>query len=343
MSNLRTRVLLIFIGAMFLWGAPERAFAQSAPQAQTTEEEGASDTAPQEQPAAEEASDDATSGAIVIEGVAQPRGVIELPGLGDDAGEGDEAAPGGLVIERGAAGVGGSGSRSIRLSFERNGASVLVPAKVGRIDVYFVLDTGASFTTLTAEVARQARVTPDATAPTTLMQTAGGVRQAQFGLMTALQLGQTTLRQVSYTLCDACGFGTYRDRPVAGLLGLNVLGRFQMNLDTAAGEVELSPNPDFRDQSADMRPWLTYQIKPHQVHLDRRSLPRLAVEVQNASHLQAQQVVVEFRCRLQDGSVERVRTRSITVPAKSTADTELAQSVSACRGWQAELVEGFWR
>ncbi|TXD32291.1 hypothetical protein FRC96_18155 [Lujinxingia vulgaris] len=346
MSNLRTLMLALTLGALVVAGAPASVLAQSAP----SDADEARDDVPPEDTAGDAAGTrdadaaEETSEGIVIEGVARPRGVIELPGLGDDAQDGEEAAPGALVIQRGAAGVGaGNGSRTIRLSFERNGASVLIPAKVGRIDVYFVLDTGASYTTLTSEVARQARITPEAGAPTTLMQTAGGVREARFGMMSSLQLNQTTLRHVSYTLCDACGFGTYRDRPVVGLLGLNVLQRFQMNLDSAAGVVELTPSPNFRDQSVDMRPWLTYQIKPLQVHLKRNALPRLAVEVRNMSGEQAERVVVEFRCQLQDGSVEHVRTPPTTVPARSVVDTELTRSVPACRGWQASVVEGYWR
>ncbi|RDV36989.1 hypothetical protein DV096_15875 [Bradymonadaceae bacterium TMQ3] len=338
-------MLALTLSALVVAGATAPALAQHEVEGDGARAEGASaaDASAESTGASDESGEQGTSGGIVIEGVAQPRGVIELPGLGDDAQGGEAAQPATLVIERGGAGVGGRDSRTIRLSFERNGSSVLIPAKVGRIDVYFVLDTGASYTTLTSEVARQARITPDASSPTTLMQTAGGVRQAHFGMMSSLQLNQTTMRNVTYTLCDACGFGTYHDRPVVGLLGLNVLQRFEMNLDSAAGVVELTPNPNFRDQSVDMRPWLTYQVKPVQVPVERRPVPRLAVEVRNTSAQQAERVVVEFRCHLQDGSVEHVRTPPTTVPAKSVVDTELIRSVPACRGWQADVVEGFWR
>ncbi|WP_146618323.1 retropepsin-like aspartic protease family protein [Lujinxingia litoralis] len=297
-----------------------------------------------------ESPDRESPGGIVIEAGSGSREAIVIPGISDMALEGSEGDEPGTVfsspvtIEHGEASApGGVGTRTLRLTFERNGASVLVPAKIGHVDVYFVLDTGASYTTLTAGIARQARVTPPEGAPTTLMQTAGGLRPARFGLMETLKLGDHTLRNVSYTICDECGFGHYRAKPIVGLLGLNVLQRFRMNMDHLHGVVELTPHADFENQSADLRPWLSLQLVMERGLAARGARTETLVQVRNWAQKSVRGLVVELTCQLVDGRMERVRTRQASVGARAVANAEPRQSTSACQHWQAEVIEGYWR
>src|SRR5690606_243003 len=94
---------------------------------------------------------------------------------------------------------------TITLRFKRQGLSMFVPARVQGRDVYFMLDTGANYTTLTRELATQLGVAPRPRDPVTQMGTASGVTATQFGLMRQLSLGGQELGRVTYLVCDACG------------------------------------------------------------------------------------------------------------------------------------------
>src|SRR5690554_4541524 len=136
-----------------------------------------------------------------------------------------------LQIDRGRGGDGSShGGQALRLPFERLGSSILVKAKVQGRAVYFLLDTGATYSTLTPEFARDVGLTPADSGPKTMSRTANGMVERTFGMIPRLELGDRMHTKVSFTICESCG-GTGRDYPIVGLLGLSVLRRYRMTID----------------------------------------------------------------------------------------------------------------
>lgn len=175
-----------------------------------------------------------------------------------DAGPADPEGP---VIERtgsSASGpVPGRSHRTFNLDFDRRGHSMLVRGSVEGRRVYFLFDTGATYTTLTPAIARKVGARPDEDAPTMRLRTANGTRGARVGLVDRLTVGDQLHQAVSFTICESCGGFRYRGAPVAGLLGLNVLRRYRYEIDSEAGRIEMAPGADFDNRSADVRPWFT--------------------------------------------------------------------------------------
>jgi clan AA aspartic protease (TIGR02281 family) len=97
----------------------------------------------------------------------------------------------------------------------------------------FIIDTGATYVTLSREFAERAGIRP-ASNDTILVQTAGGVRSAKL-----TTLDRVELQGVRATRVPAAIMG---DLPndVDGLLGLSFLSRFQIQIDRGAGRLEIA-------------------------------------------------------------------------------------------------------
>lgn len=244
----------------------------------------------------------------------------------------DEAAQGVLIITEGGT---TAKERTIRLNYEKQGQSILVPARVGARDAFFLFDTGATYTTLTEEFARQAGVSPAQDAPVTMVQTAAGVTQTRFGLMDRFTLGASELDYVSFTVCDACGMGTYQGRPIAGLLGLNVLRRYRVSVDDSQGVIELEPHGDFHERSADIEPWLEAELTTVEVD-------SVTVEVRNRAPKRIDRVTLDVTCLLASGEEVSDQATIRSVAADSSTEVALSASLGTCRQFDASVAEGRW-
>lgn len=110
------------------------------------------------------------------------------------------------------AGVDGFGS----LLLQRRGMHYMVEGTVNDIPLTFMVDTGATVTTVSREFARHAGLghcTPHKTS------TANGIATACKAVARELSLGQFQLHDVDVDIMD---------NPGASLLGMNVIGRFRM-------------------------------------------------------------------------------------------------------------------
>lgn len=245
--------------------------------------------------------------------------------------EGDEAPE--LVIERGSssASAGHTGS-AMRIEYRKRGGTIFLPVRIGRHEAYIMLDTGASYTTLTRDFARTAGVFPPDSAPKTMTQTAGGARATQFGLIGRMQLGRHRLENVTYTLCDPCGMGSFDGTPVVGLLGMNVLGRFRMDIDDTEGVVELRPHRNFDNRRADIEPWLEFRMGAAGGELS----------IYNQAEATIANTRFELECVRPDGDKKTVRARTSAVRARSSSPLDVDGRDSNCRVVDAQLTSGSW-
>lgn len=259
----------------------------------------------------------------------------------DEGESDDQETPPGLIIDRGdGAGQGAERGRTIRLEYERAGQSIFVKAAIGRHDVYFIFDTGASYTTLTSEFAALVGATPQANNPRAMMQTAGGLREAPFGLLPSLRLGHQRLENVTFTICDACG-NQYKGLPVVGLLGLNVLRRYRISMDDSNGVLELSPHRGFDDRSADIEPWVEGEILAS--YLDTSAGQMMSrVEVRNLSPRALRGLVVEIVCQTARGEERRARAQKQALSARGSAQITLPLNMMGCVQVGTRVLEGRW-
>ncbi|MGM0555927.1 MAG: retropepsin-like aspartic protease family protein [Myxococcota bacterium] len=239
--------------------------------------------------------------------------------------------------------TGGSSTSSfggqLTLAFDKRGPSMLVPAEIAGKSVYFVFDTGATYTTLTPRFAASIGASPPSNAPQAVSRTANGRRAFRFGIMPSLELDGRVHRNVTFGACSACGGVVYKGRPVVGLLGLNVLRRYRIDFDHSAGEVSLAPGPAFADRSADIKPWLG--IQRQQPESTRPDEHEIALEVENRSARDAT-VELSIDCRFGDGSTATITAGPSRIGAGATETLSAGSGRNYCRVQEIDVREASW-
>ena len=123
---------------------------------------------------------------------------------------------------------------------QRVGQLLVVGAKLnGTRDTRLVVDTGASHTILSYEVARDLGIIPNPRAMTVMVKTAGGPMQADVVPLGAIRVGEAEAQNILVGVFDI------PDAPagIDGLLGLTFLNQFLVTLDTVKGELQLRKRP----------------------------------------------------------------------------------------------------
>ena len=119
---------------------------------------------------------------------------------------------------------------TVQVPFQKRGTSVLLPGKVNGQPVgYFILDTGATFTSLSGLVANRLGISTSGSS--VRLATASGVIQAPLAVLDELDIGGAVARHVPAVIHDLPNMPP----SVAGLLGLSFLERFRVNLDLNSG------------------------------------------------------------------------------------------------------------
>lgn len=114
---------------------------------------------------------------------------------------------------------------------------VLVPVKVNGQPRRFALDTGASTTVITPEVARQCRV-EGAAMPS--MTAGGGVVAASAAVISTLEIGRVRVSRVRVAVAGFLEMlGQAIGIPLDGIVGTNVLRRFRLTIDYPGSTVRL--------------------------------------------------------------------------------------------------------
>ena len=112
----------------------------------------------------------------------------------------------------------------------------------GRIKQYFIVDTGASFTVISREAARELGITIDENTPFIPIATASSVILNPLVTLRSIRVGEAEVENVDVLVHDLPGRS-------AGLLGNSFLNKFRVVLDSVDGKMTLYslkgiPSPD---------------------------------------------------------------------------------------------------
>lgn len=99
----------------------------------------------------------------------------------------------------------------------------------------FLIDTGASVVTIPNSTASALGITIDHSTPQKEVMTAGGARQVYEVMLSSVEIGGWVEYDVRAFVLDLPG------QPDLGLLGLNYLNRFQLEIDSDKGILVLTP------------------------------------------------------------------------------------------------------
>ncbi|WP_434421116.1 retropepsin-like aspartic protease family protein [Nannocystis pusilla] len=138
--------------------------------------------------------------------------------------------------------AGAAPGTAIAVPFSAAGNAILMNVELegpaGRLSLPYLFDTGASFTTVHTETAAKLGLTVPADAPTLQFNTASGPRESRMVYLPKLRLGGIELKGLLVSVCDGCA----NDRS-QGLLGLNVMREFLVEMDYQAERMKLLPRP----------------------------------------------------------------------------------------------------
>ena len=121
------------------------------------------------------------------------------------------------------------------IPIEKHGEVVIIQATLNnKRSAKFVVDTGASYTLISNALARELAIDVGSNPKTLPFQTANGVIQAPVTNLDSITVGGMEIRNLPTAVHDAIP-----DPQVAGLLGLNFLSNFRMDIDTQKGVLHL--------------------------------------------------------------------------------------------------------
>ena len=126
-------------------------------------------------------------------------------------------------------------SNKASVPMEKHGAVAMVQATLNnRRAAKFVVDTGASYTLISNAVASDLGINLGANPKTLPFQTANGLINARITNIESISIGGLEIRNIAIAIHDAVP-----DPQVAGLLGLNFLSNFKLDIDTQKGVLHL--------------------------------------------------------------------------------------------------------
>jgi clan AA aspartic protease (TIGR02281 family) len=121
------------------------------------------------------------------------------------------------------------------IPIEKNGAIVVVDATLnGKTPAKLIDDTGASYTMISSATARELGINLEQSRRTVPFQTANGLIQAPLADLDSITVGGMEIKNLTAAVHDALP-----NSKVAGLLGLNFLSNFRMDIDTQNGVLHL--------------------------------------------------------------------------------------------------------
>jgi clan AA aspartic protease (TIGR02281 family) len=123
----------------------------------------------------------------------------------------------------------------ISIPIEKNGQVVTVEATINqKTSARFVVDTGASYTMISSATAKELDIDISQNRPTIPFQTANGIIQAPLVSLESIDVGGMEVRNLTAAIHDIAP-----DSKISGLLGLNFLSSFRMDIDTDKGMLHL--------------------------------------------------------------------------------------------------------
>lgn len=218
------------------------------------------------------------------------------------------------------------------LPFEGQGRTMAIPVTFeGRgasQERWMLFDTGATLTTLNAATLAELGLSVPEDAPEVSLRTAAGQQTASVVFIDRLWIGGLLVEGVTVAVCEACA-----DEETAGLLGLNVSGRFRVTVDASSRTLVLQPR-ESPDHGVDLSPWLS--VEATAVHW---SDGRIEVELSAESQIDrsVSEVTVEIRCEQSFSAT----LREIPPMGRAEATVSLPLGVS-CDGYSVAMTKGRW-
>jgi clan AA aspartic protease (TIGR02281 family) len=117
------------------------------------------------------------------------------------------------------------------VKFQKQGELMVVQALLNeKTAAKFVVDTGASYTTISQAMANQLGLNLENASTVIPLQTANGVIEAPLVSVGSLEVGGFALKDLTVVVHDV-----FPDPNIAGLLGLNFLSQFHLGIDSKNG------------------------------------------------------------------------------------------------------------
>lgn len=221
----------------------------------------------------------------------------------------------------------------IALPYEGEGRRMSVPVIFGNrgheIEVDMMLDTGATYTTLSHAMLARLGASPTDADPVIRLHTANGEREAQVVLLDSVWLGDLELSGVAIATCDDCA-----SVDTAGLLGLNVAGGYNLAIDADRQEVVFSRRATF-DRRLDVKPFTDLSAMFTRFPGGR---VEVAIDLDNHSRRTIARAVTAVQCG----------DATWTVPVTDLAPGEMAEvrrrlpRHEPCEQYQIALHEADW-
>ncbi len=130
------------------------------------------------------------------------------------------------------------GSKDSIIPMERQGGVWIVRVEFNDFtEAKLIVDTGATYTTISEDLAFDASIKPDAKNPNVNLITAGGKVQAKMGIASRIRVGHAGRDDVRVVIHTIPNLPEGTD----GLLGLSFFDRFMVRLDHSQRELHLTP------------------------------------------------------------------------------------------------------
>ena len=114
------------------------------------------------------------------------------------------------------------------IPFQKKGQVVIVEAVVNqKATGKFIVDTGASYTMISQATAKELEIDLERKLPTMPFHTANGVIHAPLVTLSSVEVGGMQLQDLTAAVHDV-----FPDGSISGLLGLNFLSHFRLDIDT---------------------------------------------------------------------------------------------------------------
>ncbi len=185
------------------------------------------------------------------------------PGDGETA----DAVPVGTTPTAGATGT--ALPLGTPIPFENTSGQVVIQARIGDAEpMPFVLDTGATYSTLSSAALASLGIEIPADAPDRTMRTAGGEAEGPMVLLDRVTVGDQNREGVAFWVCEPCATET-----AVGLLGLNLWQGFLLTIDPSEQNVWLQPKEGPTNRLYDVESFLeitspTSRIEGETVYVD---------------------------------------------------------------------------
>lgn len=221
----------------------------------------------------------------------------------------------------------------IALPYEGEGRRLTVELAMQQgdklIEMDMMLDTGATYTTLPRLVLATMGIHPNEDDPTITLQTANGERTAKLVLIDKLWLGDLAIHGVVVAVCDACASAT-----TSGLLGLNVTGGYNLNIDADRREVVFSTRETF-NRHLDIKPFVDISASVSRFYGGR-------VEVDTTIENHATRTIAFADVSIQCGKKEWVVSFDQLAPDSRKESQRALPTHDPCDSYQISLKRGFW-